>query len=59
MRPQRVYEDPWAWKPEGPPCQAKHTWVKFISHGFRECIDCGAHERLWADFGIVKKLPAP
>jgi hypothetical protein len=33
--------------------------VKFISHSFRECIDCGAHEKLWADFGIVKKLPAP
>lgn len=57
MCSQQVKEDPWLWHPSGPPCTGKHTWVKYISHGVRECIDCGKAEALWADFGLTKKLP--
>jgi hypothetical protein len=40
------------------PC-SKHTWVYYHSAGTRECIDCPAVEKLWADFGLIKKDKAP
>lgn len=35
----------------------KHCWLYYQSSKTRECIDCGYTEKLWADFGIVKRTP--
>lgn len=36
------------------PC-VKHTWVYYHSTRTRECVDCPAVEKLWADFGLQKR----
>lgn len=58
MQPRRPEQDPWEWRPDGPACQGKHTWVFYHSRGFRECMCCGARQDLWADFGVVRRVAA-
>uniref|UniRef100_A0AAU6W228 Uncharacterized protein n=1 Tax=Pseudomonas phage Touem01 TaxID=3138548 RepID=A0AAU6W228_9VIRU len=52
---QSSEQDIWAWQPKLQKCTGKHAWVRYISMNFRECAVCSQRERLWADFGIVKK----
>ena len=33
----------------------EHCWVYYIGDEARVCIDCLKQERLWADFGMVKR----
>ena len=47
-------QDLWEWRPSGAPCSRKHVWVYYHTFRIRECVDCGAREDLWADFGLTK-----
>jgi hypothetical protein len=46
----------------GMPCvygyraKGKHCWIYYHGSGTRECCDCGEIEKLWADFGLVKRM---
>lgn len=51
--------DVWEWRPTGPACTGKHTWVFYISLKLRECVDCGNRQALWADFGLLGKPIKP
>lgn len=49
----------WESLPPATPCPDAHAWVRYISHGFRECCVCRTRQLLWADFGLGVNPPAP